>query len=205
MLFCAHVSAAGGISKAIDLVEKIGGNAVQVFTQSPRMWRPTEHTREEVKRFRKRRREARIKAVSCHALYLVNLASRDLTVRENSLTALRATMETAHAIGSEAVVFHVGSHLGIGFDDAVELVEPALRELLELTTDKLWLCMENAAGAGGTIGRSIAELAVLCDAVGGHRRLGVCLDSCHWWASGVDVTSPSAFDDALADLDARLG
>jgi deoxyribonuclease-4 len=199
------VSAAGGISKSIDRVEEIGGNAVQVFTQSPRMWRPTEHGKDEIKRFRRRRRETRIKAVSCHALYLVNLASRDETVRENSLTALRATMETAHAIGSEAVVFHVGSHLGIGFDDAVELVEPALRELLELTTDKLWLCMENAAGAGGTIGRSIAELAVLTDALDRHPRLGLCLDSCHWWASGVDVADTDALENALGDLDARIG
>jgi deoxyribonuclease IV len=205
MQFGAHVSAAGGISKAIDRVEEIGGTAVQVFTQSPRMWRPTEHGKDEIKRFRRRRRQARVKAVSCHALYLVNLASRDETVRENSLAALRATMETAHAIGSEAVVFHVGSHLGIGFDDAVELVEPALRELLELTTDKLWLCMENAAGAGGTIGRSIAELAVLTDALDRHPRLGLCLDSCHWWASGVDVTDTDALENALEDLDARIG
>ena len=205
MYFGAHVSAADGISKTIDRVEEIGGNAVQVFTQSPRMWRPTEHTKEEVKRFRRRRREARIKAVSCHALYLVNLASRDATVREQSLSALRATMETADAIGSEAVVFHVGSHLGLGFDDAVELVEPALRELLELTTDKLWLCMENAAGAGGTIGRSIAELATLTDAADRHPRLGLCLDSCHWWASGVDVTDTDALAAALEDLDARVG
>jgi deoxyribonuclease IV len=199
------VSAAGGISKAIDRVEEIGGNAVQVFTQSPRMWRPTEHGKDEIKRFRSRRRQARVKAVSCHALYLVNLASRDETVRENSLTALRATMETAHAIGSEAVVFHVGSHLGIGFDDAVELVEPVLRELLELTTDQLWLCMENAAGAGGTIGRSIAELAALTDALDRHPRLGLCLDSCHWWASGVDVADTDALENALEDLDARIG
>jgi len=203
--FGAHVSAAGGISNAIDRIEEIGGNAVQLFTQSPRMWRPTEHTPEEVKRFRKRRRQARVKAVTCHALYLVNLASRDPTVRENSLAALRATMETADAIGSEAVVFHVGSHLGLGFDEAVALVEPALRELLELTTDDLWLCMENAAGTGGTIGRSIAELAVLADAVDGHPRLGLCLDSCHWWASGIDVSDPAALDAALEDLDSSIG
>jgi deoxyribonuclease-4 len=205
MLFGAHVSAAGGISKAIDRIEEIGGNAIQVFTQSPRMWRPTEHTPEEVERFRKRRRQARVKAVTCHALYLVNLASRDPTVREKSLAALRATMETADAIGSEAVVFHVGSHLGLGFDEAVALVEPSLRELLELTSDDLWLCMENAAGTGGTIGRSIAELAALADAVGGHPRLGLCLDSCHWWASGVDVSDPAALDAALDDLDTRIG
>jgi deoxyribonuclease IV len=205
MLFGAHVSAAGGISKAIDRVEEIGGNAVQVFTQSPRMWRPTEHAPEELKRFRRRRRQARVKAVSCHALYLVNLASRDPEVREKSLAALCATMETADAIGSEAVVFHVGSHLGLGFDEAVALVEPALRELLELTTDRLWLCMENAAGTGGTIGRSISELAALADAVDRHPRLGLCLDSCHWWASGVDVSKTDALDAALEDLDARIG
>ena len=205
MYFGAHVSAAGGISNAIDRIEEIGGNAVQLFTQSPRMWRATEHTPEEVKRFRKRRRQARVKAVTCHALYLVNLASRDATVRENSLAALRATMETADAIGSEAVVFHVGSHLGLGFDEAVALVEPTLRELLELTTDDLWLCMENAAGTGGTIGRSIAELAVLADAVDGHPRLGLCLDSCHWWASGIDVSDPAALDAALEDLDSSIG
>jgi deoxyribonuclease-4 len=205
MLFGAHVSAAGGISKAIDRVEEIGGDAVQLFTQSPRMWKPTEHAQEELDRFRERRREAGVKAVSCHALYLVNLASSDDTVRANSLEALRATMATARGIGADAVVFHVGSHLGYGFDDAVAVVAPALRELLELTTDDLWLCMENAAGAGGTIGRSIAELATLSDAVGGHPRLGICLDSCHWWASGVEVSDRTGLAAALEDLDARLG
>ena len=205
MLFGAHVSAAGGIAKAIDRVEEIGGSCVQVFTQSPRMWKPTAHTPEEIARFRERRRQARVKGVACHALYLVNLASRDAAVRENSLMALRATMETADAIGAEAVVFHVGSHLGLGFDDAVALVEPALRELLELTTDDLWLCMENAAGAGGTIGRSISELAALADSVDHHPRLGICLDSCHWWASGVDVSDRDALEAALDDLDARIG
>ncbi len=205
MYFGAHVSAAGGISKAIDRIVEIGGDAVQVFTQSPRMWKPTEHSQEELDRFRERRREARVKSVSCHALYLVNLASRDETVRANSLAALRATMETARGIGADAVVFHVGSHLGYGFDEAVDVVAPALRELLELTTDELWLCMENAAGAGGTIGRSIAELGVLCDAAGAHPRLGLCLDSCHWWASGVDVSDRALLDDALRDLDRRMG
>lgn len=205
MRFGAHVSAAGGISKAIDRIEEIGGDAVQVFTQSPRMWKPTEHSEEELERFRERRREAGVKAVSCHALYLVNLASRDDAVRANSLMALRATMETARDLEADAVVFHVGSHLGYGFDEAVDLVAPALRELLELTTDELWLCMENAAGAGGTIGRSIAELAALCDAAEGHPRLGVCLDSCHWWASGVDVSDCAALAEALDDLDGRMG
>ncbi|MGH3128702.1 MAG: deoxyribonuclease IV [Gaiellaceae bacterium] len=205
MLFGAHVSAAGGISKAIDRIEEIGGNAVQVFTQSPQMWKPTAHDPDELARFRRRRREARVRHVACHAVYLVNLASRDRTIRAKSFAALSATMETAREIRADTVVFHVGSHLGRGFGAAVRTVAPALRELLTLTTDDLWLCLENAAGAGGTIGRSIDELAVIADALDGHERLGVCLDSCHWWASGVDVTSPAALDEALGDLDVRLG
>jgi deoxyribonuclease IV len=205
MLFGAHVSAAGGISKAIDRVEEIGGGAVQVFTQSPRMWRPTEHAAEEIERFRSRREEAGIGAVLCHALYLVNLGSRDEEIRSKSLAALVATMNTGRAIGADAVVFHVGSHLGYGFEEALEVIEPSLRALLELTTDDLWLCMENTAGAGGTIGRSVDELAALCDTLDGHPRLGICIDSCHWWASGVDVSDPAALDAALRELDSRIG
>jgi deoxyribonuclease IV len=205
VLFGAHVSAAGGISKAIDRIEAVGGDAVQVFTQSPRMWKPTAHAPEELERFRARRREAGIEAVACHALYLVNLASADKEIRAKSLHALRATMETAREIGAEAVVFHVGSHLGFGFDEAVDVVTPALHELLELTTEELWLCLENAAGAGGTIGRTVDELATLCDAVDGHPRLGVCLDSCHWWASGIDVGDADALDAAVRNLDERMG
>jgi deoxyribonuclease-4 len=205
VLFGAHVSAAGGISSAIDRIEAIGGDAVQVFTQSPRKWAPTAHSPEELERFRARRRESHVRHVACHALYLLNLASRDPELRAKSFGALCSTMETARAIEADAVVFHVGSHLGYGFEDAIEVVTPALRDLLELTTDDLWLCVENTAGAGGTIGRSVSELAVLFDALDGHPRLGLCLDSCHWWASGVDVTSADALEEALGELDSRIG
>jgi deoxyribonuclease-4 len=114
-------------------------------------------------------------------------------------------METALAIEADAVVFHVGSHLGVGFRSALRSVVPALRELLDLTSERLWLCLENTAGAGDTIGRDVAELQAICDALDGHPRLGVCLDSCHWWASGIDVGEAGALDAALDDLDEQLG
>ena len=90
MLYGAHVSSAGGIWKAVDRGEEIGCDAIQVFTQSPRMWRPTDHTPEAVARFRERRAEAGIQSVVCHALYLVNLASPDREIRKKSATAMRA-------------------------------------------------------------------------------------------------------------------
>jgi deoxyribonuclease-4 len=143
--------------------------------------------------------------VACHALYLVNLASADDAILDKSVAALRATLETAAAIGAETVVFHVGSHLGGGFEQVLDRVVPPLRGLLELATDELWLCVENCAGTGGTIGRSLDELAALHDALDRHPRLGVCLDSCHWWASGVDVTDPAALGAAVRELDERIG
>jgi deoxyribonuclease-4 len=205
VLFGAHVSSSGGISNAIDRAEELGCDAVQVFTQSPRMWRPTAHTPEQVERFRRRRDEAKIDSVVCHALYLVNLASPDKEIYEKSVAAMRSSLEAAAAIGAEGVIFHVGSHLGAGFAAGSKRVVPAMRSLLELTTDSLWLLMENSAGAGGTIGRSTDELAELFDALDRHPRLGVCLDSCHWWVSGVDVTSVDALDEALAHVDDRFG
>jgi deoxyribonuclease-4 len=205
VLYGAHVSSAGGISTAIDRAEELGCDAVQVFTQSPRMWRPTEHSEEQVARFRERREEARIQGVVCHALYLVNLAGDDRGLHRKSVTAMRASMETAAAIGAEGVVFHVGSHLGKGLDAGYRRAVPALRELLELTDERLWLVLENSAGAGGTIGRSVEELAALFDRLDRHERLGLCLDSCHWWVSGVDVTDPDALEEALAHLDDSIG
>ena len=205
MLFGAHVSSSGGIWQAIDRAEAIGCDAVQVFTQSPRMWRPTNHTPEAVARFRTRREEVGIRSVVCHALYLVNLAAADPVVREKSVTAMRSTLETAQAIGAEGVIFHVGSHLGAGLEAGLIRAVPALRGLLELTTDDLWLLMENSAGTGGTIGRSTEELEAIHDALDHHPRLGVCVDSCHWYASGVDVTDATALRAAVKDLDRRIG
>ncbi len=169
------------------------------------MWRPTNHKLEEVARFRARRDEAGIGAAVCHALYLVNLASPDPGVYEKSLVAMRATLATAAAIGADGVIFHVGSHLGAGLDVGLERVVPALRELLALTTDDLWLLMENSAGAGGTIGRSVDELATIYEALDRHPRLGVCLDSCHWYVSGIDVTDREALAAAVTHLDERIG
>ena len=205
MLYGAHVSSAGGISKAIDRAEELRCQAVQIFTQSPRMWRPTAHTAEETERFRERRAKVGIEAVVCHALYLVNLASPDREMHAKSVTAMRASLETAAAIGADGVVFHVGSHLGAGLEQGLALVVPAMRELLELTDDRLWLVLENSAGAGGTIGRSVDELATIVDRLGAHPRLGICLDSCHWWVSGVDVTDRAALDAVLEELDKRIG
>ena len=101
MQFGAHVSAAGGIDTAIDRVAAIGADCVQVFTQSPRMWKPTVHAPESIERFKARRAEAGIGGVVCHALYLCNLAAPDREIYEKSVTAMCATVDTAVAIEAD--------------------------------------------------------------------------------------------------------
>jgi deoxyribonuclease IV len=201
----AHVSSSGGIDKAVDRAVEIGADSVQVFTQSPRTWRPTNHDPASFERFREKRAETGMGGVLCHALYLCNLAAPDDAVYEKSVLAMGNTMQVACGIGADAVVFHVGSHLGSGFEAGLERVLPAMEVVLGLCSDETWLLMENSAGAGGTIGRSVEELATLYERLDRHPRLGICLDSCHLWVSGVDVTDPAALDACLDEVDSAIG
>ena len=114
-------------------------------------------------------------------------------------------MQIACAIEADGVVFHVGSHLGSGFEQGLERVLPAMEQILELCSERTWLLMENSAGAGGTIGRSIEELATLYERLDRHPRLGICLDSCHLFASGCDVTDPKAVNALLREVDEAIG
>jgi deoxyribonuclease IV len=205
VLVGAHVSTSGGIHTAIDRIEAMEGEAVQIFTQSPRTWRPTNHDPANFERFKERRAEADIRNVVCHAVYLVNLAAPDDGIYEKSVATLENTVDVACAIEADGVVFHVGSHLGAGFETGLERAVPALERALARCSETTWLLMENSAGAGGTIGRSVDELAILFDRLGRHPRLGLCLDSCHLWVSGVDVTERKALDAVLTEVDERIG
>jgi deoxyribonuclease IV len=203
VLLGAHCS--GGVKKALDRAADLEIDSVQLFVQSPRAWRFPEHDPADLKAFRRRRGELGIGGVLVHALYLVNLASPKEDFYEKSVTTLCSTVDAACAIEAEAVVFHVGSHQGAGFEQGLERVAPALAQALARCNETTWLCMENTAGAGDTIGRSLDELAAIYDALDEHPRLGVCLDSCHLYASGYDVTDRGELDGLLAELDTRIG
>ena len=205
MIFGAHCS--GGVKGALDHAQEIGAQAVQLFAQSPRMWRFPEHEPALFNAFRERRVKLKLKpgSVLVHTQYLVNLATPDEEMYAKSVETMRKTMDAGCALGADGVVVHVGSHLGTGFEAGVERAVPAVREVLEHCSETTWLLLENSAGAGGTIGRSVDELAVLVDALDRHERLGICLDTCHLWVSGVDVTDPVAVDATVAEVEDRIG
>jgi deoxyribonuclease-4 len=203
VLFGGHVG--GGVKAAPERAEAIGADALQLFVQSPRAWRFPNHDPEVLASFPERAKAAGMQAWIVHAIYLCNFASPDDELYEKSVSTLRSTVDAACAIGADGVVFHVGSHLGSGFDAGLDRAAPAIRQVLERCSDTTWLLIENSAGTGGTMGRSIEEIAQLVDRLGAHPRLGVCLDSCHLWASGVDVTDAAAFDAVLDEFDRLIG
>jgi deoxyribonuclease IV len=201
----AHVSIEGGIHTAIERADEMGADSVQVFTQSPRMWRPSNHLPENIERFKERRAEVGLDGVLCHAMYLVNLANPKDDLYEKSVTTMINSVDVGCAIEADGVVFHIGSHLGAGMDAGLKRVVAAMKKVLDRCSETTWLLMENTAGAGATIGRSIEELALIFERLDGHPRLGVCLDSCHLYASGYDVTDEAALDDVLDALDREIG
>ena len=203
MLFGGHCG--GGIKSSIDRAVDIGADAVQLFAQSPRAWRYPDHDPADLEAFRARREEAGLGGAFIHALYLLNLASEKADFYEKSTTTLRLTAETASAIAVDGVCFHTGSHLGGGLDGALDRVAAALEPALEACSGPTWLLIENTAGSGGTIGRSVDELATIVDRLGRHPRLGLCLDSCHLYASGYDVTDRDELDRLLEEVDAKIG
>jgi deoxyribonuclease-4 len=202
VLFGAHCS--GGIKAALDRAEAIGCDAVQLFAQSPRAWRFPDHDPADLKAFRERLAKGPVTAALVHSLYLINLATPNDEIYEKSATTLCKTVGAASAIGA-SVVFHVGSHLGAGFEEGLERVVPAMKIALDQCEGDTWLLMENSAGTGNTIGRSVDELATIFDRLDGHPRLGICLDSCHLFVSGCDVRDPDAYASVLDSVDRAIG
>ena len=200
MLIGAHVSPAGGLPKAIERGTDLGCESIQIFNQSPRMWRPTAYDEDDFAQFREALKPSRINSVLIHAVYLVNCASEDREIRTKSRTSLIQSLRVGRGIGATGVVLHPGSakqgDVGRAIKRAGEVISEALSE-----SERCELHLEDTAGAGGTLGRSFEELAALIDAAGGGPRLGICLDSCHLFASGYDIRTVEGIAETLNELD----
>ncbi len=199
----AHVSIGGGLPRALDRAEELGCDALQIFVQNSRTWRFTPPSGEDVARFRERHAELGSPPVLCHAIYFINLAAPEQDLYEKSVAALVNTAAVARVIGSVGVVFHVGSHKGAGLAAAMPRVVAGIRQALEVAGD-VPLLLENSAGQGDTIGRDVDELAEIMAAVD-DPRLGLCLDSCHLFVSGVDVRERADLDDLVRHVRFRMG
>jgi deoxyribonuclease-4 len=204
MLVGAHVSTAGGLVQAHERAVERGCEAMQVFNQSPRAWRPTRWKPDDVAEFLSLGRESPVESVTIHAVYLINPATKDREMRKKSADSLIHALRMGDEIRADGVVLHPGSTVGEPLEEALPRVGEMLKHALG-ESESCRLLLENTAGAGNTIGRSFEELRELIDLAGGHKRIGVCLDSCHMWASGFDIATEAKLAAAIDDFKTTVG
>ena len=206
MYFGAHVKASGGVWTAVERGEELGVEAIQFFAGSPRTWKPQLYRDSDAARFREQRAASALRFTVIHTIYLINLATVNEEFYEKSVVALVGAVTAAEQLGVEAIVTHIGSHQGAGFDAGLARVREALlRALDEVGDSRVRLLLENTAGAGGTMGVTFAELAAMIAATGGDERLGVCLDTAHLLASGHELRTAEGLDATISSFAGTVG
>ena len=204
MLIGAHVSTSGGLSKAWERGVEFGCDAIQVFNQSPRMWRPTRWKPDDVARFLDLMKNGPIKSVTIHAVYLINPATKDREMRGKSAASLIHALRMGDEIRADGVVIHPGSTVGEPHDESLARAGQMFKHALA-ESDRCPLLLENTAGAGNTLGRSFEELRELVDLSGADKRVGICLDSCHMLASGFDIRTADKLTAVIDRCVKRVG
>jgi deoxyribonuclease-4 len=204
MLIGAHVSTAGGLTNAVERGEARGCESIQIFNQSPRMWRPTKYGEEDFAAFREAMETSKVEAVIIHAVYLINCASRDKQLRVKSQNSLAHALRIGDGIGAAGVVLHPGAQkgepLGPSIKRAAKTIAAALKE-----SERCPLLLEQTAGHKGLLGRDFDQTAELIERAGGGKRLGLCLDSCHLFVQGYDITDEAHLGAVLDEADAKVG
>ena len=204
MFIGAHVSTAGGLVNAIDRGEERGCESIQIFHQSPRMWRPTKYGPDDLAEFRERMEGSKVEAVIIHAVYLINCATKDRELRKKSLTSLTHALEIGDGIGAKGVVLHPGSQKTDPLKPSLKRAAKVIAEALK-RTDSCRLLIEQTAGHQGLLARDFDQTAELIDLAGSGPRLGLCLDSCHLFVQGYDITDESHLAEVLDEADAKVG
>lgn len=206
-LIGGHVSASGGILKAFDNAKDIGATYAQIFTQSPRMWRPAQISDKDAEVFRARLSDSSVplSGVVTHASYLINLASVDLSILSKSQQALASNIEAASRIGAQGIVLHVGSHKGLGLEAVLDQIVESVSAAISGLGESCRLLLENTAGQGGSVGVEFDEIQRIIDGLGGDRRVGVCIDTQHLFASGISFSSIDEADKLMELIDTSLG
>jgi deoxyribonuclease-4 len=204
MLIGAHVSTAGGLDKAIERGTELGCESIQIFNQSPRMWRPTKYGEEDFAAFREAMDNSPVEAVVIHAVYLINCATKEADLRKKSLASLAHALRIGDAIGAAGVVLHPGAQKGEALGPSIKRAAKVIAAAIE-DSDSCPLLLEQTAGHKGLLGRDFDQTAELIELAGGGKRLGLCLDSCHLFVQGYDVTDPSHLSAIVDEADEKVG
>jgi deoxyribonuclease-4 len=200
----AHVSTAGGLQTAFDRALNIGAECMQIFESAPQQWGTARLDDAQVQAFRERAAETGIAPIFIHGKYLMNLASADDKIFRTSASTLRSSLNIAGRIGALGVIFHTGSHKGLGLEAVFEQICQACERVLAETPEETLLIFENSAGGGGTIGSRFEDLGEIIRRID-NRRVRVCIDTCHAFAAGYDLSSDDGVKATFDELEREIG
>lgn len=200
----AHVSSSGSLDLAIDRAVAIGAEAVQIFCSPPQGWAFKPLDEKVVTAFKNKALEQDVGANVLHGVYLTNLGTQDQDNLQKGVLSLTNYMNAAHDLGMLGVIFHVGSHRGVGFDAVFQQIIDSLTEVLANSPDDTYLMLENSAGMGNSIGSKFSELGAIMKAMS-NPRIKVCLDTQHGFSAGYDLTTPESVAEVMEEFDSEIG
>jgi len=200
----AHVSTAGGLYTGFERAAAIGAECIQIFESAPQQWGTARLDDAQVQQFIDAKAASGIDPVFIHGKYLMNLASADAKIFKTSASTLRSSLNIAGKIGARGVIFHTGSSKGLGFEAVFEQICEAATNVLAETPPETLLIFENSAGHGDTIGGKFNELGEILRRID-NPRAKVCIDTCHAFAAGYDLSSGEAVAASMAELEREIG
>lgn len=204
MLIGAHVSTAGGASKAVARAEQIGAECMQIFCSSPRAWKVPPIAEDEAEKFKAESKRAGMGPTVIHGKYLCAIGSPDSELLEKSIVSLTAELRAAEQLGALGIIFHPASHRGQGFEAALPQFTDAMQKILDDVPGETLLMLETSAGSGDHIGSKFADLARIIRSVNSPR-VAVCLDTQHVWAAGYNIADVEGLATTLKEFDSEIG
>jgi deoxyribonuclease-4 len=206
MILGAHIGISGGLAQVPAQARAVGADAVQIFSKNQQQWSASPLDPAEVEGFRSAMKRERIRSSAVHTSYLINLGSPQPTLQERSRAAFQEEIQRAETLGIPLLIFHPGAHTGSGEAAGLAAIASGVRHALEEDAGgPVRILLENAAGAGSTLGSTFEQLAHLLDSIDEPKRTGVCLDTCHLFAAGYDFRTDQTYRETLAKLDATVG
>ena len=200
-----HTSIAGGVHLSLTRARELGCTTMQIFSHNPRQWHVSRMSDEAVRQFKELRELSEIEPVFIHTSYLINLAALRPDILDKSVQLLIREMELADALGAEYVVLHTGSASEDNGDKARRRASDAVRIVSGYRTWNARLLLENTAGERGDISSKIRDLAEIMNAAGSALVAGICLDTCHAFQAGYDLSSEEGLDEIVREIEREIG
>ncbi len=205
-LLGAHTSINGGVSTAVDLAEKLGFTAMQIFTKNNNRWYAKELSDNEIEKFRARLENSNIKFVVAHDSYLINLCAKELEMLNKSRDSFLDELKRCELLGIPHLNFHPGAHLGLGEDEGIKIIAESLNVAHSKTPGyKVTSMIEATAGQGSAVGYKFEHLKEIIDLVDEKERITVCIDTAHVFAAGYDIKDAANYEIVINEFDNIVG